>query len=68
MTLKASVLMDQDQENISLEIVKFYKDLYETFERINVIDDNDFFNEIQSISGTEENEVVKPGTLEARLA
>ena len=53
-----------DQCTISKEIVKFYKNLYESFERIEVTDDRDFFNKIESVTAEDEAEVVKPVTLE----
>ena len=52
-----------DPEAIELEIVKFYKNLYESYDKdaLHVLEDNDeFFNELQSISGDAEQKIVDP--------
>ena len=53
-----------DQEGISIEIVDFYKNLYENFDRIESTDDLEFFNKLESVSGEEEANIIKPLTLE----
>ena len=58
-TADGTVITDSDQ--IDKEIMNFYKDLYEKEQPIDLtISDNSFFDKIQSISGTEEDELVTP--------
>ena len=51
-------------ERIKNEIVKFYQSLYENFERLETVDDQSFFENIDSISAADEDKVVEPITLE----
>ena len=54
----------EDEEKISEEVVKFYKNLYENFERIeNTQQDQTFFNELNPIAGNDD-EVTNPITIE----
>ena len=54
----------QESDEISSEIVKFYKNLYENYERIETADDSDFFRKIVPMSEGDEGKVVEPMTLE----
>ena len=52
-----------DPEAIELEVVKFYKNLYENYDKedLHVLEDNDeFFNELQSISDDAEQKIINP--------
>ena len=53
-------------EEIENEIVNFYKTLYENYDSSHLVVDSDqtFFNEVQSVSGPNAAEIVKPITLE----
>ena len=53
-----------DQEGIKEEIVKFYKDLYESGGQLEETDDPTFFNKIPSIPGADEAKVVQRLTVE----
>ena len=51
----------EDSSGVKEEVVGYYKRLYEDFERVeNDVEDNEFFNEINSISADDENKVVRP--------
>ena len=54
----------KDPDGIKNEIESFYKKLYQDFERLDANVDDDFFNEIQPISGLGEDAIVKPVTIE----
>ena len=52
-----------DPAMIEQEIVKYYKNLYEEYDRgflEDIRDDDDFFNELTKISGASEETVVRP--------
>ena len=49
-------------------IVEFYKNLYENFERVEHSDTDDtFFNNLETISGADEDSIVRPITAEELL-
>ena len=52
------------QEGIKEEVVNFYKKLYEDFERIDTVDDASFFNELNPVSDSEREKVVRQITTE----
>ena len=53
-----------EDKEIKEEIVKFYKMLYEDYDKSNLEQDEEFFNNIQTISEAEDTEVTKPITIE----
>ena len=58
-----------ESREIDKEIISYYKELYENGPPISVTDDDTFFNQIESISGQEEDELVKEiGMEELRIS
>ena len=54
-----------DQDKIEKEIVSYYKKLYEDFDGSILVDnDDEFFNEVQSISDDDDREISRPITTE----